>query len=429
MRSILPTLLIAGGFFGARIAAADSTSTADWAQFRGPGGLASRPDARPPLTWSADENLAWKAELPGPGTSSPIVWKDRIYLTCYSGFGERGKEGQKIEDLKRHLLCLGLADGKPVWSQAVPARQREEERIREDHGYASSTPAADAQRVYVFFGASGALAFDHQGKELWRADVGSTVHGWGSAASPVLHGRLVFINASVESTSLVALDRETGKEVWRAPDIRDSWNTPLLVEADGGKTELVVAVMQKVLGFDPGSGERLWSCDTDIKWYMCPSAVAHRGVVYATGGRGGGGSLAVRAGGRGDVTAKHRLWRLGKGTNVPSPVYHDGHLYFAHDNLGILYCQDAATGNLVYEERIERLPGIYASPILAAGRIYYLARDGQAVVVAAKPAFEVLARNSLKDRGAFNASPALAGDRLLLRSDRFLYCVGEKAGR
>jgi outer membrane protein assembly factor BamB len=162
---------------------------------------------------------------------------------------------------------------------------------------------------------------------------------------------------------------------------------------------------------------------------MCPSAVAHRGVVYATGGRGGGGSLAVRAGGRGDVTAKHRLWRLGKGTNVPSPVYHDGHLYFAHDNLGILYCQDAATGNLVYEERIERLPGIYASPILAAGRIYYLARDGQAVVVAAKPAFEVLARNSLKDRGAFNASPALAGDRLLLRSDRFLYCVGEKAGR
>jgi outer membrane protein assembly factor BamB len=118
-----------------------------------------------------------------------------------------------------------------------------------------------------------------------------------------------------------------------------------------------------------------------------------------------------------------------QGTNVPSPVYHDGHLYFAHDNLGILYCQDAATGNLVYEERIERLPGIYASPILAAGRIYYLARDGQAVVVAAKPAFEVLARNSLKDRGAFNASPALAGDRLLLRSDRFLYCVGEKAGR
>ncbi len=160
---------------------------------------------------------------------------------------------------------------------------------------------------------------------------------------------------------------------------------------------------------------------------MCPSAVAHDGIVYSIGGRTGG-ALAVRAGGRGDVTVSHVLWKLNKGSNVSSPVYHEGHLYFAHENLGIVYCVNARTGEVAYEERLDPPPGqIYPSPVMANGRLYYLSRNGRTVVLAAKPKFEQLAHNVLaSDAGTFNASPAVVGNHLLLRSDRFLYCIGEK---
>ena len=152
------------------------------------------------------------------------------------------------------------------------------------------------------------------------------------------------------------------------------------------------------------------------------------GIVYVIGGRSPNGSLAIRAGGRGDVTASHVVWKLGKGSNVPSPILHEGHLYFAHENLGIVYCVNAKSGEVVYEERLQPNPGMfYASPVLADGRIYYPARGGRTVVVAAQPKLERLAENTLEgNRGMFNATPALAGNRLLLRSDRALYCLGEK---
>ena len=282
------------------------------------------------------------------------------------------------------------------------------------------------RRDYVFFGKSGVLAFDHGGQQLWQADVGSKTNGWGTAASPVLYKDLVFINASVESESLVALDRRTGKEKWRAGDIRESWNTPLVVTAASGRQELIVAVQGKVLAFDPDSGRPLWSCKTDIGWYMVPSVVAADGVVYCLGGRSGTAALAVRAGGSGDVTDSHRLWTSQKGSNVSSPVYHDGHLYWMHEKRGIAYCAKAATGEIVYEQRLERAGQVYASALLADGRLYYLTRDGKTFVLAAKPEFEQLAVNDLGDRSVFNGSPAVAGNRLLLRSDAYLYCIGEK---
>lgn len=180
-----------------------------------------------------------------------------------------------------------------------------------------------------------------------------------------------------------------------------------------------------MLGLDPDSGQTLWSCDTGIPWYMCPSPVANEGVVYVIGGRPGGG-LAVRLGGRGNVSSSHALWRISKGSNVPSPIYNEGHLYFAHDNLGIVFCVNAKTGQVVYEERLNPSPGmIYPSPVLADGKLYYFSRNGRGYVVAAKPKFELLAQNSLSDGGTFNASPAVTGNRLLLRSDKFLYCLGE----
>jgi len=304
----------------------------------------------------------------------------------------------------------------------VPAVQPEQSKVR-DHGYASSTPLADADRLYVFFGKSGVFAFSHEGVELWRADVGANTHGWGSAASPVLYQELVIINAAVESESLVALNRQTGKEVWRAGGMKESWNTPILVPVAGGKRELVVAIAGKVLGFEPGTGELLWSCATGIGWYMVPSLVNNGDVVYCIGGRTGGG-LAVRAGGRGDVTASHRLWTLNKGSNVSSPLYHEGHLYFFHENLGLVYCVEAKSGKLVFEERLAEAGQFYGSPVLAEGRIFGVTRHGRGFVLAAEPRFAQVARNDLGDRSSFDASPAVDGNRLLIRSDKFLYCLG-----
>ena len=184
---------------------------------------------------------------------------------------------------------------------------------RDGEGYASNTPVADADRVYCFFGKSGVFAFDHSGKELWKADVGDGLKSWSSSASPVLHGDLVIVNASMESDSVVALDKKTGKEKWRAKGIREAWNTPLVVKSQEGKDELVIAAARKMFTFDPTTGEALWNCDTDITWYMVPSVVAHDGVVYCIGGRSGIIGLAVRAGGKGDVTKTHRLWTSKKG--------------------------------------------------------------------------------------------------------------------
>ena len=405
-----------------------AVSNGDWPCFRGPGGTGTSNAAGLPVTWSADKNIAWKTPLPGAGASSPIVLGNHVYLTCYTGFLVPGQEGGRQEDLQRHLLAINPSDGRVLWDKAVPAKLPEENAIRE-HGFAASTPAADAERIYVFFGKSGVLAFDHEGRRLWHADVGSQTNGWGTASSPVLYRELVFINASVESESLVALDRETGREKWRAEGIREAWNTPVVVTAESGQQELVVATQGKVLAFDPASGEPLWSCQTDIGWYMVPSVVAADGVVYCLGGRSGVTGLAVRAGGRGDVTKTHRLWTSQKGSNVSSPVILDGHLYWMHDQLGIAYCARAASGEIVFEQRLQRAGQVYASALLAGGRLYYLTRDGRTFVLAAKPAPEQLGVNDLRDGGVFNATPAVDGQRLLIRSDKYLYCVGQVGGR
>jgi len=402
---------------------AQHSPVADWPRFRGPEGMGIASTGDLPTEWGSDTGLNWKTPLPGPGASSPVTWKDRIYLTCYSGYFVPGSDEGTQEDLRRHLLAFDLKTGKLLWNQSMPARLPEEEKIR-DHGFAASTPVVDADHVYVFFGKTGVLAFDHSGAETWRADVGERTHGWGSAASPVLHGDLLIINASVESESLVALDRTTGTERWRVEGITESWNTPIVARSREGREELIVAIQGKILGLDPDSGKSLWSCQTDITWYMVPSCVAAEGIVYCLGGRSGVAGLAVRMGGMGDVTATHRLWTSQKGSNVSSPVIHQGHLYWVNDQREIAYCAKAETGEVVYEHRLERAGQFYGSPILANGRLYWLSRFGRTFVVAAKPEFELIATNDLDDRSLFNGSPVATGNRLLIRSDRFLYCIG-----
>jgi outer membrane protein assembly factor BamB len=395
-----------------------------WSRFRGPSSMGTTEQKDLPTEWSDDNNIAWKIETPGAGASSPIVAKDRIYLTTYSGYFVPWEDKGSLDDLKRHLLAIDPKDGSILWNKPIKAKLPEESQIR-DHGFAASTPAADEDRVYVFFGKTGVFAFDHGGKQLWQADVGETTNGWGSAASPVLYKDLVIINASVESESVVALDRATGKEVWRQEGIKESWNTPIIVTAKSGRAELIVPIAGKVLAFDPDTGKPLWSCATDITWYMVPSVVAHDGVVYCIGGRNGIAALAVRAGGEGDVTDTHRLWTSRYGSNVSSPVFLDGHLYFMNDSQGRAYCAEAATGKLVYEERLERAEQIYASALLANGKIYYVTRSGRTFVIAAKPKFEQIAINDIQDRSIFDGSPAVMGNKLLIRSNKFLYCLGK----
>jgi outer membrane protein assembly factor BamB len=282
--------------------------------------------------------------------------------------------------------------------------------------------------VYTFFGKSGVFAFDHTGRQLWQADVGSGTHPW-CGPSPILYKDLLIVNAGVESGSLVALDKKTGRDQWRFGDIRYSYNTPILVELPAGKIELVIEIggggeagRGKVLGFDPDTGQLLWSCAGD-DGYICASPVASGGVIYAVPR---GTVLAVRAGGRGDVTESHRLWTARKGSNVPSPVVHDVHLYWANESSGVAYCAETTTGQIVYEERLKDAGEIYASPVLADGKLYYLTRKGRTFVLAAGPKFEQLAANDLDDDSIFNASPAVTDARLVLRSDRFVYCIGLK---
>jgi outer membrane protein assembly factor BamB len=398
----------------------------DWPQFRGRGGRGLSDAERVPARWSENENLLWKTELPGAGTSSPVLFGEHIYLTAHSGYGTDRNEPGSRENLQKWLLCFDRAGGSLLWKReiAVGGPESEYGGRMHWHGYASSTPAADASGVYAFFGRSGVVAFDHQGNPRWHASVGENTHDWGSAASPILYNDLVILNAFVERGELVALDKLTGEEVWSAGGLKESWNTPVLVELSDGSTELVVGIMGKVLGFDPASGERLWQCD-GINWYVVGSLVADRGIVYCIAGSQYE-TVAIRAGGRGDVTASHLLWRANKGSNVSSAIYHEGHLYFAHEQQAIAYCLEGETGEVVYEERIpHRGRQIYASPVIADGKLFYVRRGGNTVVLAAKPGFEVLAHNAIEsDVGFFNASPAIEDGRLYLRSDHYLYCIG-----
>jgi outer membrane protein assembly factor BamB len=415
------------------LVAACTVSAADWRQFRGPGGLGISDEKGLPTTWSAKNNIVWRTKLPGPGGSSPVTVGNRIYLTCYSGYALDAKDPGKMEDLRRHLVCVDRKTGNILWTKDFEPVLPEHKYAGEGsyHGYSSSTPTTDGERLYVFFGKSGVYCFDLDGKQLWHVSVGTRTDGWGSAASPLLYKDMVIVNASVESGALVALDKMTGKEVWRAPGIKQAWNTPVLVTLPSKELELVISIQDRVLGLDPDKGTELWRAE-GVHRYACPSVVAHDGVVYAIGG--GHTSLAVRAGGRaggrpgsrGDVTKTHGVWRMKKGSNVSSPVYHDGHLYWADESKGILYCQEAATGKFVYDERLNPAPGlIYASPVLVDGKLYYVSQRNGTYVVPAEPKFKLLAHNVFEDdKSRANASPAVSDGQLLLRTDQYLYCIG-----
>jgi outer membrane protein assembly factor BamB len=417
-----PWLLLLPAFLTALVA-----SGADWTQFRGPGGSGASSDTGLPTSWSEKENLVWRTPLPGPGTSSPIVVGQRVYLTCYTGYGLEPRKGN-MKDLMRHLVCINRDKGDIVWVRDFKPLLPEsdyDDTNETQHGYSSSTLASDGNRLYAFFGKSGSYCLDLEGKEIWRANVGSTVHGWGSSNSPVLYQDLVIVNASIENNSLVALDKNTGKVVWSVEDFISSRDTPVLVDLADGSTELVVNDNKALRSFDPKSGKQLWRV-TGFGGNMSPSVVANKGVVYLlrTGSEDGGGALAIKAGGRGDVTQTHVLWRARGSSGVSSPVYYQGRLYWAGS---IVACLDAASGNEVYRGRLSGNPRFYASALAADGKIYCVSRFTGTYVVSSEPPFKELAHNTFADDNSrTNASPIVSAGCLLLRTDRYLYCLGKK---
>lgn len=403
---------------------ATSSAHADWLQFRGPGGLGIAPDKNTPLTWSAKANLAWKTEMPGAGAAGPIVVGDKVIVHCYSGYGLDRNEPGEQKNLKRHLVCVDRKSGKILWQRdfaaALPEAAYSGSFITL-HGYASSTPVSDGKFIYTLFGKSGLYAFDLDGKEQWKANVGAKTHDWGTGTSPVLYKDLVIVNASVESSSLIAFNKVNGKEVWRVKDINESWNTPAIAKVGNATTELAVAARRKMIGINPDDGKELWSADT-FNWYVCPSIVADKGVFY---GLQHETCVAVKGGGRGDVTNSHVAWQKNFGAVVASPLLQEGHMYWAAS--GIAFCVNAADGKQVYRERLKGASGEnYASPVLADGKLYYVSRESGTYVVEVGPKYKLLAHNTLDpDTSIFNATPAVSGSQLFLRSDRFLYCVGK----
>jgi outer membrane protein assembly factor BamB len=403
---------------------------ADWPAFRGPQGNGTSAERGLPAKWDGAANLLWKTKLPGPGASTPIVWGDRVFVTCYSGYGDGPDTRTGPDQLRRRLLCLERQTGRVLWDRAVAAKLPESEyagQIRQ-HGYATSTPVTDGQRVYVFFNRTGVLAFDFAGKELWHTELGKGLNGWGSASSPTLFGNLLLVNATVECRALVALDRASGKEVWRAKVDGDSWSTPVVVELPGGKHEVVLSGHGALFGFDPGTGKELWQCETTVGTTAGSSPVVRGDIVYVMGGGFNDRLfLAVRAGGRGDVTQTHVVWKQTKvGASNCSPVLACDHLIFFS---GQATCLRADTGEVVYQERLAGLGAEYASPVVVAdGKLFLFTRRGAGHVLAAGPRFEELGRIDLAGTTGFTASPAVSHGQLFVRDREHLYCLGEKKG-
>ena len=404
----------------------------DVVRFRGNDGNASFEAKNIPAEWSSEKNVVWRADLPSAGSSSPIVVGDRIYLTCYSGYAQSKADPGDQEDLERHVICLSRETGKPIWQKDFEPSLPESAYSggnNSHHGYATSTCTSDGEHLYVFFGRSGVYCLKlSDGEQVWHASVGDGTRGWGSGSSPFLFENLLIVNASVESGKVVALDKSSGDEVWSFR-VKGLWSTPIVAKNEKGESELVVSAPQRISGHDPKSGEELWNCKgIPDRGYTCPSPVAHDGVAYMVGGRQNT-CIAVKLGGKGDVTESHVLWTRNKGSNVSSCVVHEGHVYWVHERRGVFYGLDAKTGAVVVEERIDPAPKrpVYSSVAVADGKLFAFSQFDGMYVFAAKPKYEQLAHNTFEgDPSRINAVPVFHDDQLLLRTDEALYCIGTK---
>ena len=420
-------------FFALSLRASIGTAD-DWTRFRGANGAGHSESTALPTKWSDAENLTWTVELPGPGSSSPIVSGDRIFVTCYSGYGV--EPGGDFSSLVRHLVCVDAKSGHILWDRSVTAPKREDryQGYISEHGYASNSPTTDGKMVFAFHGKSGVYAYDMDGKELWSHMVGteSSNRQWGSAASLTLFKDKLIVNAAEEGRSIMALDKATGKELWKseAATLELCYGTPSLVAREDGKTDLVIAVPGEVWGLNTETGKLAWFVVSQLTGNVSPSPLVVDNSIFVFGGFRSSGSYRIRAGGKSDVTSTHIDWHSRCSSYVATPVHHDGHLFWIDDQ-GIAWCLNAKTGEQVYRERVPGLKSggrpIYSSPIFAGGRLYVVTRRDGTLIIPATTTFSIEAQNIIEsDATDFNATPAVYGDQLLLRSNRRLYCVGAK---
>jgi len=406
---------------------ARETVADDWRAFRGTHGTATS-ESRVPIAWDDLENIAWELPLPGPGSSSPVVVGDRVFVTCWSGYAAGAESSPDVKNLRRHLLCIHRDTAEILWSAEVPPAATEDQfggRMA-THGYASSTPVSDGEHVYVFFGKAGVHAFDLDGKKLWQADVGGGSSEWktGSGSSPALFRDLLFINASDESHSLRALSRKTGELVWEraTPALDQAYGTPVLATGAGDPV-LLLALLGEIWALAPSTGEPRWTLSTRTNGALAPTIVRDGDVFYSFGGQTTERSHAIRLGDVDGDSGERLLWSSREGTYVSTPLLTDGHLYWVDDG-GVARCAKSETGELIYKERLGG--SFYASPVRAGDAIYAVSRSSGTYVLPAEPRFEILAHNRLEsDDTLFDGTPAVSRGQLFLRSGRSLYCIEE----
>ncbi len=420
----------------------NSPNASHWPQWRGPdfNGMA-RSDA--PTKWSDTENIKWKAAIPGRGHSTPIAWGDKIFLTTAiptsqpaaqptAGAGRGGPGGGAGANQEHQfvLLCLDKKTGKTLWQKVAKTATPHEGYHGMYGSFASNSPVTDGRNVYAFFGSRGVFCYDLNGKLLWEKDLGVQMKmrlQFGEGTAAVLHDDKLLLVFDYQGESfIVALDKATGKEAWRAKrEEISNWSTPLVVE-HAGRKQVIVSAPTKVRSYDLNSGKLIWDC-AGLGLNTIPQPVYQDGVVYVMSGFREPKLLAIKLGKEGDLTGTDAvLWSETRGLSyTPSPVLFDGKLYTLTDN-GMMSCFDAKTGKPYYHQ--QRLPKPYnfkASPIGANGKLYLATEDGDVVILKMGEKYEVLATNTLQDQ-MFIASPVILNGEIFLRSQNSLFCISEK---
>jgi outer membrane protein assembly factor BamB len=414
----------------------------NWHQWRGPLANGTAPRGNPPVKWDAKTNIRWQVDLPGKGSATPIIWGNRIFVLTAVDTGRKAAaedipkpdpKFNKIPDRPNTyhrflVLCFDRHTGKELWrkvaNETVP-----HEGHHPTHTYAAGSPTTDGKRLYVSFGSYGLYAFDLEGKPLWQRNLGrmETRLGWGEGVSPVIYKDALIVNRDQEGQSyLFVLDPATGKTRWRKErDEVTSWATPLVVE-HAGKTQVIVSGTSRVRSYDLASGEVLWECGGQTV-NAIPSPLSMAGFIIVMSGYKGSGAYAIPLDASGDISDSDKiLWEYHAGTPyVPSPLLTEGRLYFTIGNNPLLTCLEARTGKVLFQrQRLQSIPQLYASPIEAAGRLYFTGRDGTTLVVERGDRVKVLATNRVDD--TIDASPVVVGKQLFLRGWKALYCIEEQ---
>ncbi|HXX94137.1 MAG TPA: PQQ-binding-like beta-propeller repeat protein [Planctomycetota bacterium] len=409
-------MLLSGLVFAAvcpRVMGAQEAVPSAWAGWRGPRGDGHSLEKGLPVRWT-EESVVWKTPLRGWGQSSPVIWGDRIFLTTAL---DRGRQ--------RLVFSVNRRTGALEWEKV--AWTGEPEPTHEMNGWASATCAADAERVYAFFGKGGGLlCYRHDGTPLWSRELGAFEGPWGTAACPIVVGDLVIQNCDADkSARLVAFDRKTGKELWSTPRSPNrGWSTPVLIEASG-RQELVLNGHTGTIAYDPGTGRELWSCSCP-QGRGEPTVTPAQGLLYVANGLPGGGLYSIRPGGSGDVTASHRLWLSTRGgRDTPSPIVIGQTVLLVSLRPDVLTAYDAASGQELWKERVGGQ--ISASPVSYDGLAFFVNEAGETIVVDPRSPEKIVGRNTVgASKGElFRATLTPLGGQLFIRSDKFLYCVGK----